>query len=71
MCQALIDGQRCRESINYKSGLVKSPDILDTSWPHGGSHNDLVTSIEECFNNYTDATRKILEQVQKHLCQRQ
>ena len=28
--------------------------------PHGGSHYDLVASIEEYFNNYTDATRKIL-----------
>ena len=27
--------------------------------PHGGSHYNLVASIEECFNNYTDATRKI------------
>ena len=36
------------------------PDILDTSLPHGGSHYDLVASIKECFNNYTDATRKIL-----------
>ena len=41
---------------------VKSPDILDTSWPYGASHYDLVASIEECFNKYmyTDATRKIL-----------
>ena len=28
--------------------------------PHGGSHYDLVASIEEYFNNYTDATMKIL-----------
>ena len=42
------------------TNLVESPDILDTSWPHGGSHYDLVASIEECSNNYTDATRKIL-----------
>ena len=49
-----------RESIDYKPGLIKSPDILDTSWPHSGSHFDLVASIEECFNNYTDATRKII-----------
>ena len=28
--------------------------------PHGGSHYDIVASIEECFNNYTDATMKIL-----------
>ena len=27
---------------------------------HGGSHDDLVASLEECFNNYTDATRKTL-----------
>ena len=27
--------------------------------PHGGSDYDLVASIEECFNNYTDVTRKI------------
>ena len=49
-----------RESINYKPGVVKRPDILDTSWLHGGSHYDLVASIEECFNKNTDATRKIL-----------
>ena len=61
VCPAFIDGQGClRESIDYKPDLVKSPVILDTSWPHGGSHYDLVASIEECFNNYTDATRKIL-----------
>ena len=60
-CSAFIDGQGCLcESIDYKPGLVKSPDIIDTSWPHGGSHYDLVASVEECFNNYTDATRKIL-----------
>ena len=28
--------------------------------PHDGSHFDLVAFIEECFNNYTGATRKIL-----------
>ena len=57
-----VQGPSClRESINYyKPDLVKSPDILDTSWPHGGSHYDLVVSIEEIYNNYTDATRKIL-----------
>ena len=27
---------------------------------HGGRQCDLAASIEECFNNYTDATRKIL-----------
>ena len=69
LCPAFIDGQGClRESIDYKLGLVKSPDILDTSWPHGGKHYDLVAPIEECFNNYTDATRKI---IRRRLCQRQ
>ena len=60
---AFIDGQGClRESIDYKPGLVKSPDILDTSWPHSDSDYDLVASIVECFNKYmyTGATRKIL-----------
>ena len=42
-----------------KPGLIKSQDILDTSWPHGDRHYDLAASIEECLNNYTDATRKI------------
>ena len=61
VCPAFIDGQGCLcESIDYKPGLVKSLDILDTSWPHGGSHYDLVASIEERFNNYTDATRRTL-----------
>ena len=48
------------KSIDYEHGLVISPDIFDISWPHGGSHYDLVASIEECFNNYSDATRKFL-----------
>ena len=61
VCPAFIDSQGClRESIVYKAGLVKSPDNLDNAWPHGGSHYDLVASIKECFNNYTDASRKIL-----------
>ena len=61
VCPAFIDGQGClRESIGYKPGLVESPDILDTSWPHDGSHYDSVVSIEECFNNSIDVTRKIL-----------
>ena len=44
--------------------------IINQAWskvqifltPHGGSHYDLVASIEECFNKYmyTDATRAIL-----------
>ena len=42
--------------------------IINLAWskvqlfvtPHGGSHYDLVAPIEECFNNYTDASRKIL-----------
>ena len=51
--QAFIDGRGCLcESIDYKPG--------DTPWPHGGRHYDLAASIEECFNNFTDATRKIL-----------
>ena len=41
--------------INLALSKVK---ILLT--PHGGSHYDLVASIKECFNNYTDATRKII-----------
>ena len=61
VCPASTDGQGCLpESIDYKPGLFKSPDILDISWPHGCSENDLVASIDECFNNYTYATRKIL-----------
>ena len=63
VCPAFIDGQGClHESIDYKPGLVKSPDILDTSLPYGGSHYDLVASIEEYFDKYMykDATRKIL-----------
>ena len=48
------------KSIDYEHGLVISPDFFDTSWPHGGSHYDLFASIEECFNNYSDATRKVL-----------
>ena len=60
LCPGFIDGQGCLlESIDYKPGLVKSPAFLDTSWRHGGSHYDLVASIEECFNNYADASRKI------------
>ena len=43
-----------------KPGLVKSPDIIDTSLPHDGSNYDLAASIEECFNNNTGATRKII-----------
>ena len=62
VCPALIDGHGClREGIEYKPGLVKSPDIIDISWSHGGSHYDLVASIEESFNNNTDTTRKILD----------
>ena len=42
--------------------------IINLAWskvqifltPHGGSHYDLVASIEECYNNYTDATKEIL-----------
>ena len=62
-CPAFIDGQGClRESIDYKPDLVKSPNSLDTSGLHGGSHFDLIAPIEECFNKYmyTDATRNIL-----------
>ena len=48
------------ESIDYKPGLINRQYILDTSWPHGGKQYDLASSIEECFNKYTDATRKSL-----------
>ena len=38
--------------------------VINLAWskvqmtPHGLSHYDLVASIEEYFDNYTDATRK-------------
>ena len=61
VCLAFIDGQGCLcESIDYKLGLVKIPDNIDTSWPHGGNHYDLIASFEEHLNNNIDATRKIL-----------
>ena len=63
VCPAFIACQGClRESTDYKPGLGKSPGILDTPWPCGGSDYDLVASIPECFNKYTytDSTRKIL-----------
>ena len=48
VCQAFIDDQGClHEDIDYKPGLVISPDILNSSWPHDGSHYNLVASIGE------------------------
>ena len=63
VCPTFIAGQGCLlESIDYKPGLVKSPDILDTTRPRGGSDYDLVSSIEECFNKcmHTNVARKTL-----------
>ena len=54
----LVDRDAFVES--NKPGLVKSLDILNISWPLDDSLSDLVASIDEHFNNYPDATKKIL-----------
>ena len=53
------DGQGCLRDSN-KPGQVKSPDIIDISWPHCGRPSDLVTSMEERLNNYPDASKESL-----------
>ena len=59
VCSALIDGQGYLCESN-KPGLVKSQDIGDIVWHHGGGPSDLVASTEERSNNYPDANKKIL-----------
>ena len=55
---AFIDGQGCFVKAFIINLALSKVQIFLT--PHGGSHYDIVASIEECFNNYTDATKRNL-----------